>query len=79
MRKAFLLLLTIFFINVYLPAYAGNAISLMTNRGYEIGLQFSNYKYEEEVDGAYFMSTEGDKVGFIFNATDTIGDNSFVV
>lgn len=72
---------TLFLVNFSLSAYAyaGTPIPLMKTDGYEIGLQFSNYKYEEEVDGEFFMSNEGDKFGFVGNATNAIEDNFYFV
>ncbi|MBU2590886.1 MAG: hypothetical protein ABIJ24_05655 [Nitrospinota bacterium] len=79
MRKICLLSCTLFLVNISLSAHADTSISLMKTDGYEIGLQISSYKYEEEVDGEFFMSNEGNKFGLVGNATNTIGYNSYLV
>lgn len=54
-------------------------ISLLTKDGIEIGLQNYWYKYEEKVDGAFFMSNTGYKYGISLSGTKNIGDNYYVI
>lgn len=54
-------------------------ISLLTKDGIEIGLQSYWYKYEEEVDGAFFMSNTGYKHGITLSGTKTLGDNYYLI
>lgn len=58
-------------------AYAKSSDPLKTQGGYEIGLEVSNYKYEEEVDGQFFMSNQGKKLGFTFSATTILKNDWF--
>lgn len=53
-------------------------ISLLTQDGIEIGVQSYWYKYEEEVDGAFFMSNTGYKYGISLGGTKTLGDNYYI-
>lgn len=77
MKKITLLCGCLILTSVPLSAYAKSANPLMTRSGYEIGLQVSSYKYEEEVNGQFFMSTEGRKLGFTFAATTKLKDDWF--
>lgn len=51
-------------------------MSLKTSDGFELGVQSYWYKYEEEVNGAFFMSNTGTKYGLSATATKTI-DNEY--
>lgn len=48
---------------------------LQTVSGAELGLQISNYRYAEDVNGAFFMGLEGKKVGLTGSFTQAYGDN----
>ncbi|MBE0513665.1 hypothetical protein [Sulfurimonas sp.] len=48
--------------------------SLKTVDSFEIGVQSYLYEYEEEVEGAFFMSNKGTKYGFSASATKTLAD-----
>lgn len=54
-------------------------ISLLTRDGIEIGLQNYWYKYEEKVDGEFFMSNTGNKYGASLSGTKNIGNNYYVI
>lgn len=54
-------------------------ISLLTKDSIEIGLQNYWYKYEEKVDGAFFMSNTGNKYGISLGGTKNIGNNYYVI
>lgn len=45
------------------PALHAQGLPLTTLTGSELGLQLSSYRYEEDNNGAYFMSLEGRKLG----------------
>lgn len=51
-------------------------MSLKTRDGFELGVQSYWYKYEEEVNGAFFMSNTGTKYGLSATATKTL-DNDY--
>lgn len=53
--------------------------SLKTEDSLEVGLQTYWYKYEEEVDGNFFMSTTGPKYGLSFTGTKNVGKGIYVV
>jgi hypothetical protein len=59
-------------------AHADN-LPLKTLNGVELGVQFSNYKYEERVNGNFFMSNEGSKFGLIGNITRALNENWYLV
>lgn len=48
---------------VVAPAAHAQGMPLTTLTGSELGLQLSSYRYEEDNNGAYFMSLEGRKLG----------------
>lgn len=54
-------------------------ISLKTVDSIEIGLQNYWYKYEEEVDGAFFMSNTGYKYGLSLTGTKNIGNDNYMM
>ena len=54
-------------------------IPLLTKDSIEIGLQNYWYKYEEKVDGAFFMSNTGNKYGISLSGTKNIGNNYYVI
>lgn len=53
--------------------------SLKTKDKIEIGLQSYWYKYEEEVDGNFFMSTTGEKYGLSLTGIKTISKDVYVI
>jgi hypothetical protein len=53
-------------------------VSLMTRETFQIGAQVSGYRYEEVVNDAPFMSTNGSKLGITASYTGTLQDNAFV-
>ena len=53
-------------------------MSLSTKDGFNIGLQNYWYKYDEEVDGAFFMSNTGKKYGVSLGGTKNIGNNYYL-
>jgi hypothetical protein len=54
-----------------------NSLSLKSIDGFEIGLQTYMYEYEEEVDGAFFMSNKGSKYGFLAAVTKSVDDDCY--
>jgi len=56
------------------PALA-QGMSLKTSSGAEIGIQISSYKYEEDVNDAFFMSLEGAKIGLAGSVTRALEDD----
>jgi len=54
-------------------------ISLKTEDSIEIGLQTYWYKYEEEVDGDFFMSNTGQKYGLSLTGIKNIGNNVYII
>ncbi|MDP3120079.1 MAG: hypothetical protein Q8N01_06665 [Sulfuricurvum sp.] len=58
---------------------ANEKMLLLTKDGIEIGLQSYWYKYEEEVNGAFFMSNTGNKYGVSIAGTKSIGDNYYFI
>ena len=59
------------------PAYA-QSMSLLTSSGGELGIQISKYNYNEEVNGSFFMSTEGDKIGLTGGFTMAFEGNWYI-
>lgn len=53
--------------------------SLKTEDAIEIGLQTYWYKYEEEVDGSFFMSNTGQKYGLSLTGIKNVGNNVYVI
>ncbi len=53
--------------------------SLKTKDTIEIGLQTYWYKYEEEVDGNFFMSTTGQKYGLSLTGIKNISNDIYVI
>ncbi len=54
-------------------------ISLKTEESIEIGLQTYWYKYKEEVDGNFFMSTTGQKYGLSLSGTKRLGEHAYLL
>lgn len=54
-------------------------ISLKTRDGIEVGLQSYWYKYEEEVNNAFFMSNTGYKYGLSATGIKTLGDDYYMI
>ncbi len=54
-------------------------ISLKTRDSIEVGLQNYWYKYEEEVNDAFFMSNTGYKYGFSATGIKTIGHDYYLI
>ncbi len=54
-------------------------ITLKTQDLIEVGVQAYWYKYEEEVDGDFFMSTAGKKLGLSLTATKIIDTNIYLI
>lgn len=54
-------------------------MSLKTQDGLEIGLQNYWYKYEEEVNGAFFMSNTGYKYGVSVTGTKNLGNDYYLI
>ncbi|MGZ8547786.1 MAG: hypothetical protein ACXW33_04135 [Sulfuricurvum sp.] len=54
-------------------------ISLKTQDEIDIGLQNYWYKYEEEVDNAFYMSNTGYKYGVFVTGIKTLGDDFYVI
>ncbi|MDT8337718.1 MAG: hypothetical protein RQ763_00825 [Sulfurimonas sp.] len=52
--------------------------SLKTVDSFEVGVQSYLYEYEEEVDGAFFMSNKGTKYGLSASATKTLADEYYL-
>lgn len=53
-----------------LPAFASaQDLPLQTTTGFDLGIQLSDYKYEEDDQGKYFMSLQGRKLGMIGSYT----------
>jgi hypothetical protein len=50
------------------------SMTLTTSTGSELGLQISDYKYEEQFNGAFLMSNAGSKWGFTGSYTQTVGN-----
>lgn len=50
-------------------------IPLKTTSGGDVGFQISDYKYEEDVNGAFFMSLEGKKLGLTGSFTQALENN----
>lgn len=51
---------------------------LATTTGSEIGIQISNYRYEEDLKSAFFMSLEGKKLGITAAFTQVYADNWYL-
>lgn len=54
-------------------------LSLKTRDSVEVGLETYAYKYEEEVNGAFFMSNRGNKYGFSLSGIKNIGNDYYVI
>lgn len=52
--------------------------SLKTVDSFEVGVQSYLYEYEEEVEGAFFMSNTGTKYGFSASATKTLAEEYYL-
>lgn len=50
-------------------------IPLKTTSGGDVGFQISDYKYEEDANGAFFMSLEGKKIGLTGSFTQALDNN----
>jgi hypothetical protein len=64
--------------DIYKPQFKAK-FSLKTEDAIEIGVQTYWYKYEEEVDGSFFMSTTGQKYGLSLTGIKNVGSNVYVV
>ncbi len=53
-------------------------MTLKTRDGFDVGVQSYWYKYEEEVDGAFFMSNTGKKHGLSATATKMLDDELYL-
>lgn len=67
--KVNFLILNFLFIFISMPVHARDNMTAHTIAGTELGIQSSSYKYEEEVNGAFFMSNQGRKLGLTWTAT----------
>jgi len=56
----------------------GENLSLKTADSFEVGVQTYMYEYEEEVNGAFFMSNKGAKYGLSAAATKTIAEEFYI-
>jgi len=57
-----------------IPGFSqAQSLPLATGSGSELGLQISDYKYEEQLNGAFLMSNTGTKWGFTGSHTQTVG------
>lgn len=54
-------------------------LPLSTTTGSEIGVQISSYRYEEDINGAFFMNLEGKKIGLTAAFTKVYDDNWYLV
>lgn len=54
-------------------------MSLKTRDALEVGLQSYWYKYEEEVNGAFFMSNTGYKYGASITGIENLGDDYYLI
>lgn len=68
------------FVTLSLACLAATAVHaqgmpLKTTTGSEIGIQISGYKYEEDVNGSFFMSLQGNKVGVTGSFTQAYEDD----
>jgi hypothetical protein len=70
--KAFLLALLL--LPAALPA---QVVPLKTSTGSELGFDVSSYRYEEVVNGAFFMANEGNKVGLAASLSVALEDDWF--
>ena len=72
MNKLFAVILTS---HLMMPAFThADNLPLTTTSGSELGLQISDYKYEEQFNGAFLMSNAGTKWGFTGSYTQTVGN-----
>jgi hypothetical protein len=51
---------------------------LGTSQGTELGIQVSNYLYQEELNGSFLMSTQGNKLGLTANMTVVLSGDWYV-
>lgn len=56
---------------------AAQPLTLRSTDGSEIGIDVSSYRYRELNNGAFFMSTEGNKVGIAGSFQQALHDNWF--
>ena len=77
MQKLFVLSILLIIINISSVAHANSTGPLSTHDGYEVGFQAFFYKYEEQVNGAFFMSTQGKKPGLTFAATNAYDNRMY--
>lgn len=71
MKEPFAVILTVSLV-VPVLTQAEN-LTLATSGGSELGLHISDYKYEEQLNGAFLMSNAGTKLGFTGSYTQTVG------
>ncbi|MEJ2362410.1 MAG: hypothetical protein P8Z75_13500 [Gammaproteobacteria bacterium] len=70
--KSYIYLVILSVISV--PALARTVLPETTIPGTELGIQYSDYKYQETVNGAFFMSNKGNKIGLTWTSiSDEIG------
>lgn len=58
-------------------ALCAQVLPLKTTTGSELGVEVSSYRYEEVVNGAFFMANEGNKVGIQGAFSQELGDAWF--
>jgi hypothetical protein len=56
---------------------SAQVMPLQTTNGSELGVEVSSYRYEETLNGAFFMATEGNKVGLNAAFSQALGDDWF--
>lgn len=81
MKKSLLLFIVlILFSNIHAADdIEENKISLRTTDTVEVGIQGYYYKYEEEVDGSFFMSNDGNKYGLSLTAVKAFSDDNYFI
>lgn len=61
-----------------LPAWASaQAMALHTTTGGELGIQLSDYRYEEDLNGSFFMSLKGSKLGLVGSYTQALDRGAY--
>jgi hypothetical protein len=74
-KRVFLGLLVL--ANIFTLAHA-QSMPLKTAEGGEMGVQISNYMYQEEVNGSSLMSNQGSKIGLTGNLTLGLSNSWFL-
>jgi hypothetical protein len=60
------------------PAFCvAQSISNKTTTGFDLGVAFSSYRYEEDINDNYFMSLDGRKVALVGSYTRTFAHDMF--